>query len=89
MSKQILKSIFLFTVISFVERGINYLITLALTIYLPPEELGKLAYILTIQAYIYPLIICYTNGSILLHYSKEKDELNYFYNSMADRKSVV
>ncbi len=81
MSRQILKSIFLFTVISFAERGINYLITLALSIYLPPEELGKLAYLLTVQAYIYPLILCYTNGAILLHYSKEKDGLNYFYNS--------
>jgi O-antigen/teichoic acid export membrane protein len=81
MSRQILKSIFLFTIISFAERGINYLITLALSIYLPPEELGKLAYLLTVQAYIYPLILCYTNGAILLHYSKEKDGLNYFYNS--------
>jgi O-antigen/teichoic acid export membrane protein len=82
MSKQILKSIFLFTAISFAERGINYLITLALSIYLPPEELGKLAYVLTVQAYIYPLIICYTNGSVLLHYSKQEEDLNYFYNSV-------
>lgn len=82
MSKQILKSIFLFTFISFAERGINYLVTLALSIYLLPEELGKLAYVLTVQAYIYPLIICYTNGSVLLHYSKQKDDLNYFYNSV-------
>lgn len=82
MSKQILESIFLFTFISFAERGINYLVTLALSIYLLPEELGKLAYVLTVQAYIYPLIICYTNGSVLLHYSKQKDDLNYFYNSV-------
>lgn len=81
MSKQILKSIFLFTVISFTERGINYLITLALAQYLPPEELGKLAYVLTVQAYIYPLILVYSSGAILLHYSTEKDDLNYFYNS--------
>lgn len=81
MKKQIIRSIFLFTAISFLERGINYLITFALAAYMPPEELGKLAYALTVQAYIYPVILMYTNGAILLQYSTEKSDLNYFYNS--------
>lgn len=80
MSKQVIKSIFLFTILSFAERGINYFITLLLASYLSPEELGKLAYVLTLQAYIYPLILVYSNGAMLVHYSKENDDLNYFYN---------
>lgn len=80
MTKRILKSIFLFTVLSFAERGINYLITFMLAMYLSPEELGKLAYVLTIQSYIYPIVLMYTNGAILLHYSTGENGLNYFYN---------
>ena len=81
MPSQIFRNIFLFTIISFVERGINYIISLVLSFYLVPEELGKLTYVLTIQAYMYPLILCYTNGANLLHYSKKNDGLNYFFNS--------
>lgn len=80
MRKQIFKNIFLFTVISFLERGINYLVTFALAAYLSPEELGKLSYVLTIQSYISPVILIYTSGAILLNYSTKKDGLNYFYN---------
>lgn len=80
MRKQVFKSIFLFTVISFLERGINYLVTFALAAYLSPDELGRLAYVLTIQSYISPVILIYTSGAILLNYSTKNDDLNYFYN---------
>jgi O-antigen/teichoic acid export membrane protein len=65
--------------ISIIEKGFNYLITLSLAYFINPEELGKVSLFFAAYAFVSPFININTDGYLAIQWQKNNKEYNNFY----------
>lgn len=81
---KLLKSFSLYTVASFIERGIAFFLLPIFTFYLTPKDFGVLALLTSVSSFILPLVTLGIQGAISVAYFKGEKEnyASYFTSSI-------
>jgi O-antigen/teichoic acid export membrane protein len=72
---------FSYTVLSFLEKGISFLLVFILSFYLLPEDMGKISLYLAVFAFAQPFVSLYTNSAVMLGWNYHKDHFADYFTS--------
>ncbi|MNI20427.1 Polysaccharide biosynthesis protein [compost metagenome] len=79
---KLLKSFSLYTIASFIERGIAFFLLPVFTFYLVPKDFGILALLASISSFVLPLVTLGIQGAISVAYFKgEKENYSSYFTS--------